>query len=219
MVRAAMNEKDDALLQKGWRLVEKNQSKIHELVLDMLSFSKEREPAIEPTALNKVVEDVIDVVSGRIEEKKVHLDLRLATNMPPVPADPDGVHKALLNILSNALDAVEDQEAPYIAVQTLIEPKGDWARIVVLDHGPGIPTEKINDIFRPFVSSKGSRGTGLGLPVSRKIFREHGGDVTVESKMGKGSKFVMHLPLKSPLISEGGTAFVAPLDPTLTDSE
>jgi signal transduction histidine kinase/pSer/pThr/pTyr-binding forkhead associated (FHA) protein len=202
MVRAAMSDSDTALLQKGWRLVEKNQSKIHDLVMDMLSFSKEREPAIENTDLNKVVEDVVDMVRGRAEDRGIELDVRLSSSLPMVPADPDGVLKALLNIVSNALDAVEDREEAYVGVQTLLEPGGQWARIVVLDHGPGIPADDLADIFKPFVSSKGSRGTGLGLPVSRKIFREHGGDVVVESKVGKGSKFILRLPMKSPLVIE-----------------
>ncbi|HJZ90287.1 MAG TPA: ATP-binding protein [Gemmataceae bacterium] len=205
MVRTALDEKDDALLNRGWKLVEKNQSKIHDLVMDMLSFSKERDPAIEPTSLNKIAEDVIDVVRGRAQDKSVRLDVRLSPTLPPVPADPDGIHKALLNIISNALDAVEDRPDPYVAVQTLLEPGGQWARIVVLDHGPGIPPDRLGEIFKPFVSSKGSRGTGLGLPVSRKIFREHGGDVLVESKMGKGSKFIMRLPMKSPHLPDVST--------------
>jgi signal transduction histidine kinase/pSer/pThr/pTyr-binding forkhead associated (FHA) protein len=205
MVRSALTDKDDQLMQKGWRLVEKNQGKIHDLVMDMLSFSKEREPAIEMTDLNKVVEEVIEVVRGRAGENGIRLDVRLSPALPPVPADPDGIHKALLNVVSNALDAVEDREDPYVGVQTLLELGGQWARIVVLDHGPGIPPETLPEIFKPFVSSKGSRGTGLGLPVCRKIFREHGGDVVVESKVGKGSKFILRLPMKSPILSESGS--------------
>lgn len=197
MVRSALTDGDDNLLRKGWRLVEKNQAKIHDLVLDMLSFSKEREPLIEMIDLNKVVDDVVDVVRGRAVDRKVTLDVRLSSSLPLVPADPDGVHKALLNIVSNALDAVDDRDNPYVGIQTLLESDGKWVRIVVLDHGPGIDPDTVNDIFKPFVSTKGSRGTGLGLPVSRKLFREHGGDVQVESKLGKGSKFIMRLPMKS----------------------
>ncbi|MBO0700956.1 MAG: GAF domain-containing protein, partial [Zavarzinella sp.] len=202
MVKSAMTDKDDEMLQKGWRLVEKNQSKIHDLVMDMLSFSKERDPVIESTDLNRVVEDVVEVVRGRVEDRNVRMDVRLSPSLPSVPADPDGVQKALLNIISNALDAVEDREEPYVGVQTLLEPNGQWARIVVLDHGPGIPPEKLAEIFKPFVSTKGAKGTGLGLPVSRKIFREHGGDVLAESKIGRGSKFILRLPMKSPLAPE-----------------
>jgi signal transduction histidine kinase/pSer/pThr/pTyr-binding forkhead associated (FHA) protein len=202
MVRSGLAEKDEALLLKGWKLVEKNQAKIHELVMDMLSFSKDREPAIEMTDLNKVVEDVIDVVRGRIEGLGIRLEVRPSAALPPVPVDPDGFHKALLNIISNAVDAVEGRPEPYIGVQTLLESNGAWARVVVLDHGVGIPPEKVNDLFRPFVSSKGARGTGLGLAVSRKILREHGGDIQVQSQVGKGSKFVFRLPMKSPLLSD-----------------
>ena len=206
MVRSGLTDKDDNMLNKGWKLVEKNQGKIHELVMDMLSFSKEREPAIEMIDLNKVVEEVIEVVRGRIESMGVNCELRMLQSLPPVPADPDGVHKALLNIISNALDAVDGQEEPYVAVQTLLETGGQWVRIIVMDRGTGIEPDKINDIFRPFVSTKGSRGTGLGLPVSRKIFREHGGDIIVESKVGKGSKFVLRLPMRSPIAEPNHTA-------------
>ncbi len=197
MVRAGLADKDENILLKGWKLVEKNQGKIHELVMDMLSFSKEREPAIEIIDLNKVVEDVLEVVRGRADEMKANMEVRLSPALTEVPADPEGVHRALLNIVSNALDAVEGQDEPYVGVQTILEPSGQWARIVVIDRGPGIEPERLNDIFRPFVSSKGSRGTGLGLPVSRKIFREHGGDITVESIVGKGTKFILRLPMRS----------------------
>lgn len=214
MVRSGIADKDENILLKGWKLVEKNQGKIHELVMDMLSFSKEREPAIEMIDLNRVIEDVLEVVRGRTETMQVNLEIRLSSTLPPVPADPDGVHRALLNIVSNALDAMEGQESPYLGVQTLLESGGQWMRIVVIDHGPGIEPERLNDIFRPFVSSKGSRGTGLGLPVSRKIFREHGGDIVVESKLGKGSKFILRLPMRTTLGAElHQTAELKPIRP------
>jgi signal transduction histidine kinase/pSer/pThr/pTyr-binding forkhead associated (FHA) protein len=213
MVRSGLTDKDDIMLQKGWKLVEKNQGKIHELVMDMLSFSKEREPAIEMTDLNKIVQDVVEVVHGRAEEQGVKMELRLSTTLPPVPADPDGIHKALLNIVSNALDAVEGREAPFVGVQTILEPGGQWVRIIVMDHGAGIEPDQLNDIFKPFVSSKGSRGTGLGLPVSRKIFREHGGDILVESKVGKGSKFILRLPMRSPVVDLSQTMHLPAVPP------
>jgi signal transduction histidine kinase len=197
MVRAAIAEGDPELLAKGWRLVERNQARIDQLILDMLSYSKEREPAIEPTDLNKLCEDVLDVIRGRAGERGVALEWHPGANLPPVPCDPEGVHRALLNVVSNALDAVEDRPNPRVAVQAILEPDGAWARVVVLDNGPGIPADKLNDVFKPFVSTKGSRGTGLGLPVSRKILREHGGDVLVQSVPDKGSKFVLRIPMRS----------------------
>jgi len=114
-----------------------------------------------------------------------------------VPCDPDGIHRAVLNILSNALDAVEDRPTPKVGMQVLLEPEGNWVKVIVVDNGAGIPDDKAEDIFKPFVSTKGARGTGLGLPVSRKILREHGGDIVVQSIPDKGSKFTLRIPMKS----------------------
>ena len=197
MVRAAMTDGDRDLLGKGWKLVEKNQGRIDELILDMLSYSKEREPAIEPTDLNKLCEDVLDMVRGRAADRGVALDWRPGAGVAAVPCDPDGIHRAVLNLVSNALDAVADRPAPKVAVQAILEPDGRWAKVIVLDNGPGVPPELGDDIFKPFMSTKGSRGTGLGLPVSRKIIREHGGDIAVQSVPDKGSKFTLRLPMKS----------------------
>ncbi len=209
MVRTGLAEADDNLLRKGWRLVETNSGRIDTLILDMLSFSKEREPLIEPTDLNRLCEDALDVVRGRAGEKGVALDWRPGQGVTAVPCDADGLHRAVLNVVSNALDAVADRPNPRVAVQALLEPGGDWARVVVVDNGPGIPADAVDDVFKPFVSTKGSRGTGLGLPVSRKILREHGGDIVVQSVPDKGSKFVLRVPMKSAFAADNTAGFPA----------
>jgi two-component system NtrC family sensor kinase len=94
---------------------------------------------------------------------------------------------------------VEERKNPQVMVGTRRDPEVGWVRVLVLDNGVGIPPQKLNEIFKPFVSSKGARGTGLGLAVSRKILREHGGDIVVQSQPGKGSKFILRLPMYSPL--------------------
>ncbi len=207
-------EKDDTLLKKGWKIVQKNQGKISDLVMDMLSYSKEREPLIEEADLNALVREVLEVVEGRAKESSI----RLVPKLDPLPlaqVDTQGIHHALLNIVSNAFDAVEDNPDPRVGVATSLEADGAWVRIQVVDNGAGIPPEKVKDIFRPFVSTKGSKGTGLGLPVSRKILREHGGDILVESRAGKGSRFILRLPLKSPLSQDmsPGTSTELPVMP------
>lgn len=204
ILKMGLGDKDEALLQKGWKIVEKNQGKIYDLVMDMLSYSKEREPAIEETDLNSVVEDVVDLLENRAKELGVKLEMRPDKALPSVQVDPEGLHRALLNIIGNALDAVEDRKQPQVQVTVKPDPEANWVRIEVLDNGSGIPPEKVDDIFKPFVSTKGSKGTGLGLPVSRKILREHGGDIIVKSELGKGSKFILRMPIKSPLGTEGG---------------
>lgn len=199
ILKMGLTDKDDALLQQGWKIFEKNQAKIYDLVMDMLSYSKEREPAIEETDINQIVRDVVELEHGRAHKHGIRLEMRLDDSLPRAQADPEGIHRALLNVVSNALDAVEDRKHPQVGIATALDNQAGWLRIIVLDNGVGIPPEKLPDIFRPFVSSKGSRGTGLGLAVSRKILREHGGDILVQSQSGKGSRFILRLPIKSPL--------------------
>ncbi len=220
MVRMSLNstkpEPDLELLKKGWKLVEKNQARIHDLVMDMLNFSKDREPILESTDLNQLVRDVIDVVQGRIADHAIKFEVHLSETLPQIMMDPTGIHRALLNIVSNAIDAIQDlppEKDRYLALQTILENDHEWVRIIVLDHGSGIPLEKQQEIFKPFVSSKGAKGTGLGLPVSQKILREHGGDILLQSQVGKGSKFVLRLPIKSTVGVEKTNLHV-PLSPS-----
>jgi signal transduction histidine kinase len=199
ILKMGLADKNDDLVQQGWKIVEKNQGKIYEMVMEMLTYSKEREPALEDTDLNVIVRDVLELVQGRIQATGAKLEARLSEDLPRVPADPEGIHRAVLNIVGNAIDAIEERKNPQLGILTTLESDGEWVRIVVIDNGVGIPPNKHPDIFKPFVSSKGSKGTGLGLAVSRKIVREHGGDIFVQSQIGKGSKFIVRLPRKSPL--------------------
>ena len=81
-------------------------------------------------------------------------------------------------------------------VQSILEAGNEWVRIVVLDRGTGITPENLTNIFKPFVSTKGSKGTGLGLPVSRKILQEHGGDVVVTTSPKNGTTFTLQIPIR-----------------------
>jgi signal transduction histidine kinase len=199
ILKMGLAEKSDDLVQKGWRIFDKNQAKIFDLVMDMLTYSKEREPAIEETDLNRIVQDVAELLEGRAREANVKIDLRLDPKLPMTHADPEGIHRALLNVAGNALDAVEERRNAQVAFITALENGGEWVRLAVLDNGIGIAPPKMGELFKPFTSTKGARGTGLGLAVSRKILREHGGDVLVQSTPGKGSKFILRLPVKNTL--------------------
>jgi signal transduction histidine kinase/pSer/pThr/pTyr-binding forkhead associated (FHA) protein len=213
ILRLGMGEKDEELLQQGWRIVDKNQGKIYDLVLDMLSFSKEREPAVEPTDLNALAGEVVELMKGRAGDLGVTLTTSHDPDLSITPADPEGIHRALLNLVGNALDAVEGRPGAMVLVATEAEPGGEWVRIEVTDNGVGIEPDKLDDIFKPFISSKGSRGTGLGLAISRKTLREHGGDVLVESRPGAGSTFTLRLPLKSPHAPDSTTPPLEPPEP------
>src|SRR2546430_17270315 len=132
----------------------------------MPSYSKDRVPAVEPTVLNEVVTEIHELLAPRAKELNVKFEMNLTENLPIVQADADGIHRALLNIVGNAIDAVEDRPDPQVTVGTRLAEEG-WVRIVVLDNGAGIPPEQLDEIFKPFISTKGSRGTGLALPVTR----------------------------------------------------
>ncbi len=206
VLKMGIQEKNDTLVAQGWRAVEKNQERIYNLVMDMLSYSKDREPALEPTDVNGVIREVLELAKGRAEERQVQLQLKLADSLPVVGADPEGLHRALLNIVGNALDAVDEAVSPTVAISSALEPDGLWVRITVADNGVGIAPEKMAELFKPFFSTKGTRGTGLGLAVSRKILREHGGDILVQSQPGKGSRFALRLPVHSSGSAEMGAA-------------
>jgi signal transduction histidine kinase len=202
-----IREKNETFLQQGWRILEKNQARIYDLVMDMLSYSKEREPELQPCDLGSLVQDVLELMSGRIAENQVHCQVELASLPGPILLDSEAMHRCLLNLVSNALDALQEVEDRRLIIRTELDEARHEVRIRVADTGPGIPPDKLGDLFKPFVSTKGARGTGLGLAVSRKIVREHGGELTVHSEPGRGSEFVIHLPLTStPMRGNGAHA-------------
>jgi len=208
ILKMGLKDRNDGLIQQGWRIAEKNQGKIYDLVMDMLNFSKEREPAVETTDVNQLVRDVVELMEARAKELNVKLVTRLDAGVPHIQIDPEGIHRALLNILGNALEAMEDRPNPKITVGTRMV-ANECVQLIVMDNGVGIAADKLADIFKPFMSTKGAKGTGLGLAVSRKILREHGGDIEVESQLNVGSKFTLRLPVKSPFA----------LDPSSTSAE
>ena len=214
LIDLGLKEKDDTIVRRGWTIVEKNQTKIYNMVMDMLSFSKDREPALERSDLNETISDVIELMQSRAGELGVKLSWHPSRDMPQVTIDPDGIHRAVLNIVTNAIDACDGAENAQVTVKTEWDPVGTTARVSVSDNGIGIDEDDIHSIFQIFASSKGSRGTGLGLPVSQKIVREHGGKIIVTSRLGHGATFLIELPMSKRSepggAAEGATLFERP---------
>ncbi|MFH1921680.1 MAG: ATP-binding protein, partial [Planctomycetota bacterium] len=172
---------------------------IESLVMDMLTFSKEREPELMPASVNRVVGDVVELIESHARDLEVELHWEPAEEMPELVFDPEGIHRAVLNVVTNGIDAAsETEEAGRVDVATRYAPDEAKVFVVVSDNGPGIPPERLDGLFSPFVSFKSSHGTGLGLPVSQKILAEHGGRILVESTPGKGSRFTLELPAVPP---------------------
>ena len=181
-------------IRKGWKIVERNQQRISSLVMDMLTFSKERQPEPKPSDLNEVAGEVVELMQSRAGELGVELQWHPAEEMPTLMFDPEAMHSAILNVVTNALDACEDVEGGKVTVRAGYDHNTKMARLDVHDNGVGIAPEDLESIFNVFVSHKGGRGTGLGLPVSQKILEEHGGKISVESNVGRGSRFVLEFP-------------------------
>jgi len=190
------DQKDMAL--EGWSIVERNQSRIYELVTDMLSFSRDRIPQLEAGSLNSVCAEVTELSTLRAKESNVEFVFKPDDTVPLAAFDSESIHRAVLNIASNAIDAVHQTEGGAVVLQTGYDADQDMMFVAVSDNGPGIPDEQRDTVFNVFESSKGSRGTGIGLPVSLKIIREHGGRIRIDSEPGSGTRFVLSWPRGNP---------------------
>jgi two-component system NtrC family sensor kinase len=198
LVEMGLENEDHAVLQKGWDIVRRNQHKIQSLVMDMLSFSKDREPEFVETDLAGLVADVVETVQQRADEAGVTIRREVPEELPPVMLDPEAMSRAVLNVVTNAVDAAEERPDGVVTIRAAVDAAATLVRITVADNGPGMSAETLAEIFNLFVSTKGSRGTGLGLTVSRKILHEHGGDIHAASVEGEGSTFTLELPLRLP---------------------
>ncbi|MFM8952053.1 MAG: ATP-binding protein [Planctomycetaceae bacterium] len=198
LVEMGLESDDRAVLQKGWEIVRRNQNKIASLVMDMLSFSKDREPEFVETDLGGLVDDVLETVQQRADEAGVTIRREVPEGLPRVMLDPEAMSRAILNVVTNALDAVEERSDGVVTVAAAVDVESRLVRIAVVDDGPGMSPETLAEIFNLFVSTKGARGTGLGLTVSRKILHEHGGDIRATSVAGAGSTFTLEFPLRLP---------------------
>jgi signal transduction histidine kinase len=206
LVEMGLENDDAGVLRKGWDIVARNQNKISSLVMDMLSFSKEREPDPVPSDLVALVTDIAETVQQRADEAGITIHWDPPQDLPWLIFDPEGISRAVLNVVSNALDAVEDRPDPTIEIKVERDRQAGLVRVVVVDNGAGMDAETLATVFNLFVSTKGSRGTGLGLTVSRKILREHGGDIRATSTPGAGSTFTLEFPLQESADEPAGNA-------------
>lgn len=188
--------------RSGWTLIRRNLDRILLLTMNMLTFSKERQPRIETVQLNGIVEDVVSLVQNRADEKAVMI-LTDLEEMPPVPLDPDGIHQVINNIVLNAIDAAP-QQGGRVNIATAYRAGAGQVVFSIGDNGPGIPPEDREKIFDAFHSSKGQGGTGLGLAAAKKIVSEMRGQIRIESVVGEGTTFHITLPLDPDDLTETG---------------
>ena len=193
LVERGLKRNDLEGLRKGWQVVRRNERRIADLVLDMLNYSGASEPLFEDCDLNELVAEVADSVGSRTR-KHITVERQLDPELPTAQVDPDAIYRCLVNLVANAIDALP-KEGGTIRFITRHSPEENAVRIGVADTGCGIDPDLLPNIFEVFVTTKGAKGTGLGLAVVDKLMKEHDGKVEVESEPGKGTTFWLVLPL------------------------
>ena len=195
IVDLGLKKQETPKIQKGWSIVKKNNVFMQELVLDMLSYSKERKPEYTKTDINEINESVCNLMEQKAKEKGVSITWKPNQKLTEVEIDPKGIKRCVLNLVSNAVDACENLEDAKVKVTSEII-SNKYFKIDISDNGIGMPPEVQKKLFQVFFSTKGSKGTGLGLAVTHKIIKEHDGNIKVKSEVGEGTTFTIILPKK-----------------------
>ncbi|RKY54062.1 MAG: hypothetical protein DRP89_05390, partial [Candidatus Neomarinimicrobiota bacterium] len=173
------------------------------IVDDFLQFARPKKPSFHKEDINKLLSDVVHRYKNW-NGKKIQLVEQYEDNIPPVSLDRHQIQQVITNLLLNSLDAMEDGGTLTITTRRYKKMSEDMVRIMVADSGIGISEEDITKIFQPFYSTK-EKGTGMGLAICRRIVNEHGGEISVESTVGKGTTFSVILPIhKENLITKKG---------------
>jgi signal transduction histidine kinase len=157
---------------------------------DFLRFARVKDLELAPVNLSQVIEEMIDFFTPTARQANIEIKCYLPADLPPLRLDADLFKQALLNLMLNS-----EQAMPGGGELTITAARdGDGICLSLIDTGKGMSPEVLDKVFRPFFSTKAS-GSGLGLPMVRKIVEAHGGRIDVQSEVGKGTKFTLRLPI------------------------
>lgn len=165
-------------------------ARINHIVTDLLQTARPHPPTVRKSDLNTTVEHAVMLGRQQALAKSVEITLHKDSTLPEVEHDSDQIHQVLLNLLLNALQAIDANGK----ITVTVKPLGTTAVVEVADNGRGIPADHLPNIFRPFYTTKGD-GTGLGLSLARRIVEDHQGRIDVTSAAGHGTTFAVVLPL------------------------
>jgi signal transduction histidine kinase/type II secretory pathway pseudopilin PulG len=180
---------DDPAAQEKMRIIQNEVRRLESFLGELRDFLRPAQPSKQQIDLNQVIQEVKALMGDAIKEKGVSLVDRLDPNLPLIQADPNQLKQVLLNLVTNALEATEDQGT--ILVSSGAKDAQVW--FAVQDTGKGMAEAVQEKIFHPFYTTK-DKGTGLGLAVINKIITDHHGTITVDSVAGSGSTFTVRLP-------------------------
>ncbi len=166
--------------------------RIRKIVGNLLEFSRQLKPELQEWDIGEIVDFVLSLVSNQLMISNVKSHVTIAEGLPPVYVDASQIEQVLVNLFINAIQAMPQGGDLFISAN--YDPQDDMLILVVRDTGVGINKEILPHIFDPFFSTKGTKGTGMGLSVSYGIIRQHSGDIAVKSQEGQGTSFIIKLP-------------------------
>jgi two-component system NtrC family sensor kinase len=180
-------------LQESVDLIARAGARATQVVRNLLDFARKEEYHLGLTNLNETLEKALELIQHEILARGVRMELNLDPNLPPILASQDHLQSVWLNLLLNAIDSLDKSPSE---IKIASRRAAHEIYISVTDNGKGIPPDRLTRIFEPFYTTKAAgRGTGLGLSVSHRIVKQHGGRIGVESQLGAGSTFTVVLPL------------------------
>lgn len=191
VVGLSLEKNDITRAKRGWEILCENLDKIEKLVLDMLHYSKDSKLNIKKSDLNAVVTSVAESLQASAREEEKQIIVSIDNNIKPIEIDADKIYDVILNLVLNAVQEVPKGTG---VVEISTEAKGQTVILSVSDNGPGV--EDPESIFEPFHTTKAKVGTGLGLPIARKIVNQHDGTIEVKNQPKKGAVFTVTLPVE-----------------------
>ena len=193
IVQVIQRTTTDQFAKDKLELVKNQITRISKIIRDLVDFSRPSSYELQETDVIKVLKDAVNMVAYGKKAKKIKFSLQVEDGVPPLTIIPDQLAQVFLNILLNAVDAIDDQEGE-ISIRTTASDQKVY--VIFKDSGKGIPEENLGKIFEPFFTTKSvGEGTGLGLWVSYGIIRNFNGDIKVASILGKGTTFTVILPI------------------------
>jgi signal transduction histidine kinase len=185
-------------LMQGWEMIKGNVAKITNLSLDLLNYAKGTELNYQLADPNRPAREVVHLMAPLAKEQGIDLSIELEQDLKEINFDPELIHRCLLNLVTNAIDACQsensDNKIKKVCVRT--RKKQGWGvEYQIVDNGSGMKKEIKKKIFQRFFSTKGSAGTGIGLMATKKIIDAHQGVIGVESEEHVGSEFFIRIPV------------------------
>ncbi len=188
----AIDREDVESATESWGVVSRGIDKIARLVQDMLEYSTNKQPHLEQIDVTDLICRTAEEVEDELINKGVTLELDLEEDLAPRHVDETGLQRTLMNLIVNALEAISHGDGSVTLSTELLE--DDTLMIRVQDNGSGIEPDKLEKVFLPFFTTKGSSGTGLGLPMCKKVIEDMGGSMKVDSEVNAGTTFTMIIP-------------------------